>query len=1241
MSRLEQSSDNPCATTGTPTSKTADKSASPELPTELGRYAIVREIGRGGMGTVYEVRDEDRARTLALKTLRVPDPGAVADLKREFRIVAELTHRNLVTRHELAADQGTWFFTMEYIDGCNVVEHVRQDGGPNYTRVRDTLRQLASGLNALHRVGLLHQDIKPPNALVSHSGRLVLLDFGLASTAGAEHDEWGRSVAGWGTAGYLAPERAIGGAVTAASDWFSVGVVLYEMLNGRLPPRKSTGRLKLLAAEVDDAKLAFPDDCPIELRDLCSHLLRSRRSARAGAAEVDQVLGQTNSDRDCGPFSGLRDMSQQHFVGRRAQLATLTNAHEIALDGRLAIAHVRGNSGMGKTALVDRFLMTCASGSEVAVVLRGRCFERESVPFKAFDQFADSLTQLLMTLSRAELAEVIPEDIHLLLRMFPVLRRVHELDKIRAPSDDAGDVHQQRRRAFRALKTLLSRLTDSHQVIMVIDDIHWGDRDSAHLLMELVSSPKPPALLLVLSYRADDIQDSPCLREFLKHHDASATRTFKVDLGALTANDASTLALKLGVQAGDTTADAQAIALEAAGSPFLVKVLARYASLAGGSLTGVSLHDVLAEELERLTPGAKRLLMIVAVRGSPLAFNTAMSAADPADDPRATLNEACDRRLLRATGGAQPHSIEVYHDAIRTTVIALLSPRQIEDVHRVLADAFEQAEHVDHEALARHHHGAGNLPAAARHAAVAGDRATEIFAFGRAADLYGLARDCTPTENVALTLKQATALEKAGHCHDAADLFLLCADRTHDAEAWDHSRRAAEQYLLSGRVEQGIATLRPVLKHQRLPFPRAPWTAMAAIVIDLAVLSLRKRAFVVRRSSEITEDQVAQLQTCFAAGRGLAPYDPLRAAYFVVRGTLLALRAGDAAHVARGLSFIGMMYVSDGGSRSVTKGLALIDEGERLAARHGMTAVLGWVSAVRGIAITSNGDWRASIDELDEGVALMRSQTIGTQWEQSNCVATSLLSLAALGELEEMRLRAQRLRREAAEVGDVIMTVEGSLYLSLAELANDEPAVARRRLRDTMARWTREGYYYQHWTALRYRIYCDLYNGTAADAVAPLEDGCRKAKSARLFDNQIVRGEAPLLRAYTALACIDADPKTAPEHTRTIEKAVTHLERMRRPWTEAAAFGLRAGLAHVRGHTDGTVAWLRRARATFHLANMALHASSMKWRLGEVLGGAHGAALIEASGAEMRKSGVTHPQRWVRVYAPGFASEPR
>ncbi|HZT43824.1 MAG TPA: protein kinase [Chthonomonadaceae bacterium] len=209
----------------------------PEI--RLGHYVLVQEVGRGAVSTVYEARDLELGRTVALKVLDLPrslqpgqDEDRIARLKREARAMARLSHPNIVTVHELAEQDGTYYLVMEFLDGTTLRD--RMNGGPiPPEEAAEILAQIAAGLDAVHRQGLLHRDIKPSNVMLLYNGQVKLLDFGVArATDDAAMTQTGAVI---GSPAYLAPEQLADGPVTPAADIWSLGILLYEMLAGRLP----------------------------------------------------------------------------------------------------------------------------------------------------------------------------------------------------------------------------------------------------------------------------------------------------------------------------------------------------------------------------------------------------------------------------------------------------------------------------------------------------------------------------------------------------------------------------------------------------------------------------------------------------------------------------------------------------------------------------------------------------------------------------------------------------------------------------------------------------------------------------------------------------------------------------------------------------------------------------------------------------------------------------------------------
>ena len=356
----------------------ADERVSRRVP-RLPGYEITGELGRGGMGVVYRAFDQRRGTAVALKTLTRADPAAILRFKQEFRTLADLSHPNLVALHELTADGPSWFFTMELVEGVDFLSFVRSATGrpapvpetkeyskPPSPSFPDALRsaqkaggdtepfdlnqaragqnvrphrrfglspavlarlwiallQLAEGIAVLHEAGKLHRDLKPSNVLVTRQGRLVILDFGIAADLGAGGVHQSLLPYVLGTSSYMAPEQAAGQAVSPASDWYSLGSMLYEVLTGRTP---FVGRT--LEVLFDKQRFEPPDptelapDLPHDLSALCVDLLRRDPQTRPTGRDVLRRLG-SKTGEPMRPISLPPSQSQPAHLAHVPRYAT-------------------------------------------------------------------------------------------------------------------------------------------------------------------------------------------------------------------------------------------------------------------------------------------------------------------------------------------------------------------------------------------------------------------------------------------------------------------------------------------------------------------------------------------------------------------------------------------------------------------------------------------------------------------------------------------------------------------------------------------------------------------------------------------------------------------------------------------------------------------------------------------------------------------------------------------------------
>ena len=200
------------------------------------RYEIIKTLGEGGMGAVYKARDRELEREVALKVIKpelANDPQILQRFKQELILARQVTDRNIIRIFDLGEAGGIKFITMEYIEGQNLHQILKQRGKLEAAEAVDIMEQVAAGLAAAHREGIIHRDLKPGNIMRDANGRVVVMDFGLARTL--RGDGMTQTGAMLGTIEYMSPEQAQGKELKASSDIFTLGLILYELLAGVTP----------------------------------------------------------------------------------------------------------------------------------------------------------------------------------------------------------------------------------------------------------------------------------------------------------------------------------------------------------------------------------------------------------------------------------------------------------------------------------------------------------------------------------------------------------------------------------------------------------------------------------------------------------------------------------------------------------------------------------------------------------------------------------------------------------------------------------------------------------------------------------------------------------------------------------------------------------------------------------------------------------------------------------------------
>ncbi len=496
---------------------------------KIDQYEILEEIGSGGMGTVYKARDLSLDRFVAIKVMSSGAGWKATSwsdqLKHEAQAAAKISSPNVVTIHQVSGDSDPSYIVMELVEGRNLRQELRSRGSFGIPEVIRVASQVCDALTAAHDANVLHKDIKPENIILSSSGIVKVMDFGIARLPkrGERVEEGSAPV---GTAAYMSPEQVTGNPLDERTDLYSLGVVLYEMLTGRLPHEADR------VEDVLDKKIhevaPLPSDIgfalPGRLESLVMKALENDPELRFSTArEMRQAI------LSCAPasfdFTAVQDTSPAakpaaagvagvELVGRDGIINQLADCLARTKIGAGTAAVLSGETGVGKTAVLSE-LHNLGEQSDF-IVLRGRCLYQDMpVPFYPYVSairalFESPSSEGISRSQRDEMKSLIEEGVTELRLFLPYL----ETALNRSPTERLEDVQGGRgapepSRIFAALGRLFAHATQYRPVLLTLDDFQWVDRSSLQLFHYLGGRSGRSKMMLVAAYRPEDLQREP------------------------------------------------------------------------------------------------------------------------------------------------------------------------------------------------------------------------------------------------------------------------------------------------------------------------------------------------------------------------------------------------------------------------------------------------------------------------------------------------------------------------------------------------------------------------------------------------------------------------------------------------------------------------------------------------------------------------------------------------------------
>ena len=470
---------------------------SPPAQVIAGRYRVIRLLGQGGMGAVYQVEELASGAQLALKRLAADaDERRAALFEREYHALAGLRHRCIVEVYDYGRDELGAFYTMELIEGRDLTHGVPIDWREGCRLLRDA----ASILGVLHARELLHRDLSPRNLMWTADRRLKLIDFGALTSFGVNRELVG-------TPPFVAPEALRQGALDGRTDLFALGALAYWLITGvHAFPARSLNELprvweheplapsELLAATPGNALAPIP----VELDALVRALLRIEQSERLGSTAelIDRLNAVAELEPEANDDAVLGYLESKAFVGRARERERALTALGAAALGSVQTVLIEGEAGVGRT----RFLQ------ELTVLSR----LKGALPLVADDAgersfgVAETLLRAAVRALPVETRQAVSPHAGALAALSPALREALRIEGPQLSGQGAAD---SRVRTLGALREIFLGLSRDRMLALVVDDLQNVDEESQALLTALAHAGEGARLAIFMTLARDDNRD--------------------------------------------------------------------------------------------------------------------------------------------------------------------------------------------------------------------------------------------------------------------------------------------------------------------------------------------------------------------------------------------------------------------------------------------------------------------------------------------------------------------------------------------------------------------------------------------------------------------------------------------------------------------------------------------------------------------------------------------------------------
>ena len=796
----------------------------------MNRYRILESLGKGGMGEVFLAEDTTLGRKVALKFLLdglLGDPESRERFHREARAAAALDHPFICKIYEVTEIEGKPCIAMEYIVGQTLEARIAREP-LSAQRVFDIGAEIAEALDEAHKRHIVHRDLKPANIMLTEQGHVKVMDFGLArhftsglQTGDLSSDRVTQSGVWVGTPAYMSPEQVRGEKeIDGRSDIFSFGTLVYELLGGVHPFRRATP-VQTMSAILEDEPSSSGDRL-----NLVSDSVRMalRKMVAKAPADRYQTFGEVRADivrlsavtsspavapyvSDATPVP--TPVRRGTFVGREAELGQLRQALEQAIEGRGSVVVIGGEPGVGKTRLGEQLIAEARARGCLTFVCH--CYETEGTA--PFIPFVELLEQSAKVVPRQAFRDALGDAAPEVARIMPELRRIFPdlAPPVELPSD------QQRRFLFNAFQEFMDRATRVMPIVLVLEDLHWGDEPTLLLTAHMAQHVGTLPLLVVGTYRDVELDVTrpfaKILEGLLRERQAS-----RIALRRLPEAEVETMLEALSGQPPPAGL-ARLIYRETEGNPFFIEEVfqhlkeeGRLFDESGGWRTDLRIEHlqvpegvrlVIGRRLERVDEDTLRTLTVASVIGRNFDLRLLESASNIEGDALLDALEEAEKAQLISSASSRSREIRYTfaHELIRQTLVSNLSLPRRQRLHLRLAEAIETihggAADQDASSLAHHLYQAGlgaDAGKTLRYLTLAGEQALDKAAFEEALSHFDRALSLEEAADATL---RADLLTKRGHA------FRSLGERTKALGDWQEALplyEAAESVEAVARV---------------------------------------------------------------------------------------------------------------------------------------------------------------------------------------------------------------------------------------------------------------------------------------------------------------------------------------------------------------------------------------------------------------------------------------------------------